>query len=168
MLSILYKKILTYTFPNISISNKLEYLLFFIFVQLEILIILTKTHYLFYLILFVLIYESITDYYSYEINSIGNYILIILGIILSLLNNDYHIFKLIIPFILYLLSFFDLLGSGDAEMFLMLSFYFDYEDNIYILFLTCILSLIYSLINKKDKIPLVPFITLSVLIIYSL
>ena len=166
MISIILNKLINYSFPIIKLNNRLQFLLFIFFSQLELLIIFFRIHYILYLLMIVLIYESISDFYVYEINSIGNYILIIIGLIFF--NNNFNYISLIIPLILFVFSCYGLLGSGDSEIFLMLCFYFSYEKIIYILMLSSFLAFIYLIFNKKGKLAFAPFITISVLLIYSL
>ena len=162
MFSLLYKPLLKRYFPNIILEKRLRILLFILFMQLELAFLLIENHYLYYLLIYVLVFESISDYYSLEIYSLFNYLLMMIGIMNI---NNFSIYNLLIPLCLYILAYMNLLGMGDSEIYLVLSLYFNYEQLVYILFISSLLSSIYILINKKDKIALVPFITLSTFII---
>ena len=89
MLSLLFKPLLKLTFPKIKLDDRLVYFLFIFFIQIEILILITRKYYVFYLLMFVLLYESISDYYNHKINSILNYLSIIIGIVISVYNNHF-------------------------------------------------------------------------------
>lgn len=123
------------------------------------------------IIVLILIIQSILDYKTNFINGYLNILLLLIGFFNCLINNYELIDKLlatsIIPLVLLILSKIkpNSLGEGDIECLCALGLFFGYKKIVYILFISCLLLLLYTLINKKNKYPFIPFITLSTIII---
>ena len=122
------------------------------------------------IIVLILIIQSILDYKTNFINGYLNILLLLIGFFNCLINNYELIDKLlatsIIPLVLLVLSKIkpNSLGEGDIECLCALGLVFGYKKIVYILFISCLLLLLYTLINKKNKYPFIPFITLSTII----
>lgn len=122
------------------------------------------------IIVLILIIQSILDYKTNFINGYLNILLLLIGFFNCLINNYELIDKLlatsIIPLVLLILSKIkpNSLGEGDIECLSALGLVFGYKKIVYILFISCLLLLLYTLINKKNKYPFIPFITLSTII----
>ena len=150
------------------IKKNYTFFYFILLIQLEIYSIFNNDFFIYYFLIIILLFESISDCINNEIYSPLNYLLFLIGICNTyFINRNIYdlLITLLIPFTLYLLSLSKGLGNGDVEVFFVLSFYFEFRDLLYILLFTSIFACIYLLINKKDKIALLPFITYSVLLI---
>lgn len=70
---------------------------------------------------------------------------------------------IVIPLILIILNYIkkDSIGDGDIEYLSALGFYFGYKLEVYAFFIGIFMIFIYSILIKKDKYPLIPFISIG-------
>ena len=95
-----------------------------------------------------------------------NCLLLIVGISTNInyLNKIFGI--IIIPVILCLINRYhkEIIGDGDIEYISASGAILGFIDQNYMLLISCILATIYMLITKKESIPLIPFLSIGLLI----
>ncbi len=118
-----------------------------------------------------LLYQAFSDQFSEEISVLPDLFMIPIGILYSLhigRNAVDILLSLVIPLLLYLLSLSKKIGEGDAEIFLSLSFFYPLYPLSLILFFSSLLAFLYSLHEKRERYPFVPFIYIACILVYSL
>lgn len=110
------------------------------------------------MIVLILIWMSIQDIKTQEVNTISQLILLVICIF-NYTNIVYFLLLLIIFIILNKL-FRDKMGGADYKILLMLSLVYGYQI-LYIILIACISAVPFSI--KEIKIPFIPFITLGVI-----
>ena len=116
-----------------------------------------------------------------KIIKIGIFLALINGVIISILNNDYYylldrlfsgilgfLFLEIIIFILFLITNKYAFGSGDSKFYGLVGFWLGFNNlvttfvlSIYLGGIFCLIGILLNKLNRKDKIPFAPFISVS-------
>jgi len=160
--------IFLYNFINKHYGYKLpKYIVLLILIS-EILVIINNDLLLFILIQ-LLLFDSITDYINKDVYIYPNAIVIILG--LSLHRSIYDLLSstLIIPTVLFVLNkFYKGIGTGDIILLFCLGFIYNYKSMIYILLIASCTNLIYAFLVRKKQYSFVPFIALASMLIYAI
>lgn len=138
--------------------------LFLVFMILIEFLLHFNNNYVFFVIIELLITNSISDILNFDVYTIFNILLFIYSSILSKSFNLY----LILGF--FFLTFLKTkhIGSGDIEVLFSISPLFSLYQLIKILFLASSFALAYMCIFRKNKIPFVPFLSFSIVIMLFL
>ena len=122
----------------------------------------------YHLVLSILLTGSIIDIMTYKIPNYASFSIFLIGLLTINYNIEINfIISLVLNICLFFFSYFkNSIGMGDIKLFISLLIYFGGEDFIILIFIMSILLFFFSLytIFKKNylkKIPLVPFITFS-------
>ena len=120
-----------------------------------------------FLLIIVMIISSYLDIKSYIVYTPLNITILLLAFFKHVFYKENLIniiFGLIvIPLILIILNYIkkDSIGDGDIEYLSALGFYFGYKMEVYAFFIGIFMIFIYSILIKKDKYPLIPFISIG-------
>ena len=123
------------------------------------------------MILIILFISSIIDIKTRYVYSPLNILVLLLGLIKHLTSSfnliDILLGLTVIPSTLILLNIIkkESIGDGDIEYLSALGFYYGYQIQVLAFFLSVLLIFFYSLFNKKKRYPMIPFISLSYLIV---
>ena len=110
---------------------------------------------------------SIQDIKYQMIYSPLNCLLLLVGLAT---NNNILVLNILgimlIPIILILINYFyrEIIGDGDIEFISAAGLLLGFINQNIMLLITCILSLIYMLITKKKSIPMIPFLSVGLII----
>lgn len=136
------------------------------------------------LISFLLLYLAYVDFYHY-LTDIRYIALIFLLSLVDVLFNDTSIIELYLFNLFYTILFFliiiptyqwivkkELLGSGDICLFISLALLFSPNEMILLVLLACLLGIVFYLYHickfrqKIDRLPFIPFVTLSTFLLF--
>lgn len=119
------------------------------------------------LIITIFILSSYIDIKSNNVYSPLNMLILVLGLVKHITSN-FNIINIlmgisVIPLVLLILNLIkrDSIGLGDIEYISALGFYYGYYIQTISLFISTILLLIYSLLNKKKRYPFIPFLSIG-------
>lgn len=128
---------------------------------------LYKKDLVFFVLFTILLTQSITDYINHDVYSVLNYCLALLMFILASIKLIDIVYSLTVPIGLFVINkFIKGMGSGDLELLVSISFVFNFQSLLQIVFLSSLFNLLYSFFVKKDSYSFVPFLSISCLIIY--
>ena len=158
--------LLTSKFITYKYNKKLGIIYFLIDIISEIYLI-NSLDIKFYIIFQILLFQSITDITNNDVYLIPNIAICLIPFIF----NEYSLFNTLIsfllPLVIYLISKLNKgIGDGDIELLICLCFLFDIKQMCYICLIASTLNIIFSLHQKRNIYPFVPFISIATTIVY--
>ena len=117
--------------------------------------------------LILLTIASIIDIKTHNVYILLNALILLLNI--HSFNLDNYLGLFILPIILLILNHiysYEAIGYGDIEIIAILGLILGYYRLIIIFFVSCFTLYIYSLINKKEGFPFIPFLTYAYFILF--
>lgn len=164
MCIIYYNLLKLFVYKKYNVKLPFYTIIFYLLIDLYF---LYSNNLLFYIFLTILLTQSIFDLINYDVYSLLNILLLIVGILFR-----YQYIKTnIIPTIIITLSFCLInvlnkgIGTGDIELIAIISIVFNYIICLKVLSLASMSNLLFALFYQKDKYPFVPFIFVAFIIV---
>ena len=123
-----------------------------------------------FLLFIILVISSYLDYEKNIVYSPFNMAISLLALIHNIINDynsrDILLGYLLIPLILFLINYVknNSIGDGDIEFLSSMGIYLGYQKQVIAFFIGILVVFIYSLINKKERYPLIPFLSFGFVI----